>query len=216
MTMSDQLSAVAHDLRAPLTVITGTAAALRETAPAANREALDKIIGEAQRLGRMLENRIAAARMLENTPLDRQWMPVEDIVAGVLARLDSAIGSRHVDLAIADDAIAHIEPRLGELLLANVVDNAARYSASLDPIRIAAQRLEDRILIDIEDAGIGMPAHTRSDVSELARGKGLAVCRAIVVAHGGMFEISQRVAGGGTRVHVSIPDAEPRVELERE
>lgn len=207
MRISDQLSIIAHDLRAPLTVIAGTAGALRPAAASSTRVALDKIVTEAQRLGRMLENRVVAARLAEHVTFERQWMPIEDVVAGALARLDSSLGDRRVELAIAD-AIAHIEPHLGELLVMNLVDNAARYTTAAS-IWIGARRIGDRVVIDVEDAGDGIPDHVSTGATELARGKGLAVCRAITVAHGGSFEVTRRDAGG-TRVHVTIPDAEPQ------
>jgi two-component system sensor histidine kinase KdpD len=207
MRISDQLSIIAHDLRAPLTVIAGTAGALRPEAPSSTRAALDKIVTEAQRLGRMLENRVVAARLADNVSFERQWMPMEDVLGSALARLDSTLGERRVELAIAADAIAHVEPHLAELLVMNLVDNAARYSTAAS-IWIAARRVGDFVAIDVEDAGDGIPDHVAMGATELARGKGLAVCRAITEAHRGSFEVTRRDAGG-TRVHVTIPDAEP-------
>src|SRR5687767_14632573 len=192
MSMHDQLAAIAHDLRAPLTVIAGTAAALRRTASSDSRAALDKILHEAQRLGRMLENRLAAVRLQSDAHLDREWVAIEELAATALARLEASLGDRRVEVAIGGDAIGHLDARLGELVIGNLVDNAARYSPLSSPIVIAARRADDELVIEVEDGGPGLPRGIKLGDADLARGKGLAVCRAVAVAHGGALEIERR------------------------
>jgi two-component system, OmpR family, sensor histidine kinase KdpD len=215
MSMHDHLSAIAHDLRAPLTVIAGTAAALRRTATDESQAALDKILHEAQRLGRMLENRLAAVRLQDDKPLSREWVAIEELAATALARLEALLADRQVEVAIGSDAIGHIDARLGELVISNLVDNAIRYSPATSSLLVAARRGDGEVLIDIEDAGPGLPPQVKLGDAELARGKGLAVCRAVAVAHGGALEIERR-EGGGTRVRVRIRDGAKRPEIEPE
>src|SRR5688572_18116492 len=98
MPTPEQLAAIAHDLRAPLTVITGTAAALRRSAPEPLHIALDKILTEAHRLGRMLENRVAAARLQADVALEREWTPIEDLAGAALLRLEASLAAHRVEL----------------------------------------------------------------------------------------------------------------------
>jgi K+-sensing histidine kinase KdpD len=100
------LSAAAHDVRSPLTVISATVVTLRDKVSDEVRASLDKILEETQRLGRKLENRVAAARLTSRREVPREWVSIEELVGATLARHDAALGERSVGLAIDDDAVA--------------------------------------------------------------------------------------------------------------
>jgi two-component system sensor histidine kinase KdpD len=208
---------VAHDLRSPLSVITATAMTLRHGASEPTQTRLDKIIQETQRLTRMLQNRVVAVQV-SGTPatrgrnLHREWITVEELAGNALARLDSVLGERYVRLEIGGDVIAHIDARLGEVMIGNLLDNAARYTPAGAAITIRAEQVGTGVQIEVVDAGPGMPAQPRQPrqlPADLARGGGLAVCRAIAAAHRGSLELLVP-DGGGTIARVMIPDVEPR------
>src|SRR5262252_8416357 len=114
------LSSISHDLRTPLSVVAGRANVLRATAPDAQRRDLDTIIAEAQRLSRTLENLLAVTD--HERAANREWVPVEELVGAVLARLEPGLAGRNVSVDVPDNLLAHVDPVLGELLLANLVD----------------------------------------------------------------------------------------------
>jgi len=201
------LMSVAHDLRSPLTVISGTAMALRESAPGSSRAGLDKILRETQRLGRMLENRVVAALLLSGSPLRREWVTVEDLVGVALARTDASLDRRSVCVRIGDDVIANLDSSLGELVIGNLLDNAAQHTPPETWVELAARRGASDVVIEVADAGAGMVSGSHLDTAQLERGKGLAVCAAIASAYGGSLEILSR-DGGGTVVRFRIPDGE--------
>jgi two-component system sensor histidine kinase KdpD len=207
------LSAAAHDIRSPLMVISATVVTLRDKVSDEVRASLDKILEETQRLGRKLENRVAAARLTSGREVPREWVSIEELVGATLARHDAALGERSVGLAIDDDAVAHVDPVFGELLLSNLVDNALRYTGASGRIDISARRGKNEVVMEVADVGPGISAEAQLE-TQLERGTGLAVCRAIAVAYGGGLEVIAR-DGGGTIARVRIADREPMPRLDR-
>jgi K+-sensing histidine kinase KdpD len=212
------LSAVSHDLRTPLAVITGMATTLRETAEAASHEGLDTIVAESERLSRILQNLLTVTKVEAGAKPRREWVPIEEVVGTALMQLDDALAGREVDVRIADEAIAHIDPVLGELLLVNLLDNAAKHTPAGTPIDFTARREGTTAILEVADRGPGIPEGSERLVfdrffravpaSGTGVGLGLAVCRGIVVAHGGTIEAVRR-DGGGTVFRCTIPDGEP-------
>jgi two-component system sensor histidine kinase KdpD len=211
------LSAVSHDLRTPLAVITGMASTLRETAEVAAHEGLDTIVAESERLSRILQNLLTVTKVEAGAKPKREWVPIEEVVGTALMRLDDALAGRKVAIAIADEALVHIDPILGELLLVNLLDNAAKHTPAGTPIELSARREGASAVIEVADRGPGIPAGSEKQVFErffraaggtaAGVGLGLAVCRGITVAHGGTIEALPR-EGGGTVFRVALPDGE--------
>lgn len=212
------LSAVSHDLRTPLAVITGMATTLRETADVAARDGLDTIVAESARLSRILENLLTVTKVEAGAKPRREWVPIEEVVGTALRRVDDALEGRRVDVDIADDALAHVDPVLGELLLVNLLDNAAKHTPAGTPIELGARREGPSAILEVRDRGPGIPAGSERLVFErffraasgtaAGVGLGLAVCRGIAGAHGGTIEAVAR-EGGGTIFRVTLPDGEP-------
>ncbi len=213
---SSLLSAVSHDLRTPLAVITGAATSLRDDAAAltaaTRAELLDTIVEEAQRLERVLQNLLGITRVETGLVPAREWVPVDELVGAALARLDDVLGDRAVEVDAPADLLVPVDPVLFEHVLTNLVENACKHGAS--PIRIEARRGDGVIEIDVVDHGPGLPeggdAHLfekfyRAPNTRVAGvGLGLAVCRGIVEAHGGSIR-AERDAGGGARFRVLLP-----------
>lgn len=212
------LSAVSHDLRTPLAVITGMATTLRETAEIAAQDGLDTIVAESARLSRILENLLTVTKVEAGAKPRREWVPIEEVVGTALMRLDETLAGRDVDVTLADEALAHIDPILGELLLVNLLDNAAKHTPAGTPIDLSARREGTTAIIEVADRGPGIPAGSERLVFErffraapgtaAGVGLGLAVCRGITVAHGGTIQALPR-EGGGTVFRVTLPDGEP-------
>jgi len=209
------LSSVSHDLRTPLSVITGRASVLRATVREEHRRDLDTIVHEAQRLSRTLENLLAITEAYrENTP--REWIPVEELVGGVLARLESSLEGRPVEIEVPDDLLAHIDPVRGELLLANLVDHVATHTPPGSPIELTAKRDGHAVSIEVANRSAELRAvQAQQLVTQRvtrADGLGLAACHTIISNYGGTIEASERT-GGGTVFHVHLPDGEELPDL---
>ena len=209
------LSTVSHDLRTPLSVITGRASVLRETVREEHRRDLDTIIHEAQRLSRTLENLLAITEAYrETTP--REWVPVEELVGGVLARLESSLEGRPVNVEVPDDMLAHVHPVRGELLLANLLDHVATHTPAGAPIDLIAQRNGGAITIEVASHSAELlAAQAQQLVTQRAtRADALALdaCHTIISSYGGSIEASEG-NGGGTVFHIRLPDGEALPDL---
>ena len=211
---SSLLSAVSHDLRTPLAVITGAATTLRDDADRLSAEAkaelLSSIVDDAQRLERVLGNLLQLSRVEGGLVPNREMIPVEELVGAALTRLEDTIGTGRIELDVPADLVISVDAVLFEQVLINLIDNAVKHGAS--PIAICASRGSHAIAIEVRDRGPGVPEHVVPRLFEkFARastvpgaGLGLAVTRAIVAAHGGTIRFDHPV-GGGARFHLEVP-----------
>ncbi len=213
---SSLLSAVSHDLRTPLAVITGAATSLRDDAsrftPATRAELLDTIVHEAARLERVLQNLLGITRVETGLQPTREWVPVEELVGPALDRVAPLLGAWPVEIDVPGDLLVPVDPVLFEHVLINLVENSVKYGAP--PISIAARGVGDQVEIVVHDRGVGLPAGSESRIFEKffrapgtrvpGVGLGLAVCRGIVEAHGGTIT-ADTAPGGGARFRVLLP-----------
>ena len=127
-----------------------------------------------------------------------------------------------------DLPLLHVDPALFERVLCNLLENAEKYTPTGTPIDISASAVGEHIRIVIDDHGPGLPVNREQAIFQMfERGKkesatpgvglGLAICRAIVEAHGGTI-VGQTRAGGGARFIIELPRGEPPAieALERE
>ena len=221
---ADFTSSVSHELRTPLAQILlfGETLALgRVHDDAQRRAAADTIVREARRLMQMVENVLHVARAerrgnavhLDDVPLAPL---VREVVQG-FAPLAREAGMR-VEAELPDALVARAESGALRQILLNLLDNARRYGARGQVIRIGARADgADAVRLWVEDEGPGVPVHDRARVWEpfvrLARdrrqgdrtgsGLGLAVVADLVRALGGAVWIDD-APGGGARVGVRL------------
>lgn len=182
------------------------------------------IVAEARYLTTITENTLQLVR-LAGGPLDarREWESVEEIVGTVLALFrgrEPAMRIRaNVDAALP---LARGDATLLAQLLANLLDNACKYSEG--PIEVAVCARSDKLLVSVEDRGPGIAVEDegrlfepffrgRHETVERGAGLGLALCKAIAEAHGGELGMRRR-QGGGCCFTLTLPlDAQPFAEL---
>lgn len=218
---SSLLSSVSHDLRTPLAVITGATSSLLSEghvlAPDARRDLLVTVHQEAQRLTRLVRNLLDMTKLASGAlRLTKQWQPLESVVGAALARLDERLGDREVDVSVpAGLPPVPIDAVLVEQLFVNLLENAAKYTPPGSPIAISARAGDGEIVVEVADRGPGVPEDQRERVFEkfvrLSRdaagggaGLGLAICRAVVEAHGGRISVYDR-DGGGAAFRFTLP-----------
>jgi two-component system sensor histidine kinase KdpD len=212
------LSAVSHDLRTPLAVITGAATTLRDDSDRlsgeARHELASSIVEDARRLERVLGNLLQLTRVESGLVPRRELIPIEELVGGALTRLEDAIGDRRVQLDIAPELVVPVDPVLFEQVLINLIDNALKHGAP--PIELRAHRDGAMVVIEVRDHGRGVPLElgprlfdkfVRASTAPGA-GLGLAVVRAIVEAHGGRIDVDN-APGGGARFRIEVPAEHP-------
>ncbi len=210
---SSLLSAVSHDLRTPLAVITGAATTLRDDgdrlSPEIRAELLESIVDDARRLERVLANLLQLTRVETGLRPTREWVPADELVGAALTRLEDAIGDRQVQVDLEPDLMLWIDPVLFEQVLINLIENALKHGAP--PLSIRVAKAGAFVLLEVADRGAGLPADKPRLFEKFVRasaapgvGLGLAVVRAIVVAHDGTVVATDR-PGGGAVFRISIP-----------
>ena len=216
------LSAVSHDLRTPLTAITGAAStALQDDVRldgATRRELLESIRDEAERLNRLVNNLLDVTRLESGSlQLRREWIPLEELVGVALARLSKALGERKISTRLpADVPPVHVDGLLIEQVLINLLENAAKHTPAGQPIDIEARREGEHAVVEVADRGPGLPQGKEETIFDKffgvgtggGAGLGLTICRAIVEAHGGRIHGENRV-GGGAVFRFTLPAGEP-------
>ncbi|MEC5406949.1 sensor histidine kinase KdpD [Paraburkholderia sp. MPAMCS5] len=221
------LSAISHDLRTPLTTIVGFSSMLaqsrgREGAGDAvhegdrqrDDELVDAIHEEALRMTGIVTNLLDMARLQAGSlQLNRQWTLLEETVGAALRACRRVLTGHPVQVNLAADLpLLHLDAVLMERLFSNLFENAAKYTVPATPLAIGAQRVEADgrpfVRVTVDDNGPGLPAGMEARVFEkFTRGEkesakpgiglGLAICRAIVQAHGGGVGALNRVSADG-------------------
>ena len=215
------LDSVSHDLRTPLASILGSVTSVLEGEQLYDaderRNLLETIRDEAARMNRLIGNLLDMARVESGTlRLKRDWCEVADIVGAALARFTTRLGSRPVNVSISPDLpLVWADFVLIEQVIANLVDNALKYSPEGSEVEIAAGLRDGETEITVRDRGFGIPEDNLERVFDkfyrahqpgqtVGTGLGLSICRGIVEAHGGTIE-AQRRSEGGTAVTLVLP-----------
>jgi two-component system sensor histidine kinase KdpD len=221
---SSLLSSVSHDLRTPLAVITGSASAFLESSPsvdeASRRELVQTILEESERLNRLIRNLLDMTRLESGAvKLKKEWLALEEVVGAVLNRADSRLKNRDVRANLPSDLpLVPFDAVLIEIALTNLLENALKYGA--DPVEISARIQSGELVVEVTDRGPGIPASEIARVFEKFHragrdagpggvGLGLAICRAVIAAHGGRIWARNREQGGAAFCFTLPIDGEP-------
>ncbi len=204
------LSLVSHELRTPLAAIKATASGLLQEGAdwpePARRESLAAIDAEADRLGGLVSNLLDLSRLEAGAwrPL-KDWCDVAEVAGTALDRLPPSEAAR-VQLDVAPDLpLVQADYTQIALVLTNLLENAVKYTSAGSPISLSirpARNGQDEaaggVLVSVRDCGLGLapgeeervferfyrsPSHANGPVH--GTGLGLALCRAVVRAHGG-------------------------------
>jgi two-component system sensor histidine kinase KdpD len=217
------LSSVSHDLRTPLTVVTGAASALLDPSapkdPEQRRELLETIHEEGQRLNRLVRNLLDMTRLEAGAlRVNKELQPIEEVIGAALERTEDRLRGRQVHTHVpADLPLVPLDAVLIEQVLINLIENATKYTPPETPIDISAVARDGVIEVEVGDRGPGVALQDAERVFEKfyrAReagggvGLGLTICRGIVSAHGGRVWVERR-AGGGASFRFRLPLEEP-------
>lgn len=222
---SSLLSSVSHDLRTPLSVIKGAASALVESdtklEAGARRDLAKTIEEEADRLNRLVRNLLDMTRLASGAiQITKEWQPIEGVVGAALERLEEQLRGREITTHLSSDTpLVPIDGVLVEQLFINLLENAVKYTPEGSPIEISARQEDSNLVLEVADRGPGIPPESAQKIFEkfyrLPRerggggaGLGLAICRAIVEAHGGRIWAENR-EGGGASFCFTLPIAGP-------
>jgi two-component system sensor histidine kinase KdpD len=218
------LASISHDLRTPLSVIAGASSTLAERGAELDErsrfELAHSIETKARDMSELVSNVLDLMRFeAGQVVLRRDWQTLDDLVGSALSRIDERLKDYPVDISIPTDLPAvHVDANLVVQIFVNLLDNVVKYTPPGTRVHISAQADDELVRITVEDEGPGLPAAERARVFEkfqrgndegtiVGAGLGLAICRAVVRAHGGDIGAGER-PGGGARFQFTLPTTE--------
>ncbi len=227
------LSAVSHDFRTPLAVITQAATMLRDDgallSPAQKSEIVVSVCNEAERMDRLIANLLDMTRLTSGEiAMTREWVPCDELIGAALNIVKSKTSELNIQLDVPPHLpLVAVDPSLIEQLLANLFENAVKYAGSRATLEISARQGDNELMIDVADNGPGIPDGSEERIFERfyraapsqsgGTGLGLAICRAIIEIHQGQINASNRPAGGAVfRVTIPFVGTAPEIPSERE
>jgi two-component system, OmpR family, sensor histidine kinase KdpD len=205
------LSSISHDLRTPLSAITGAATTLLQKDVAFDRntraELLQTIQEEADHLNRIIKNVLDMTRLESGAiKINKEWQPLDEIVGVVLDRLGDRLNDHPVTVKLQGNLpLIPFDALLLEQVFMNLFDNAIKYSPKGTPLELSATESFYTVTIELADHGPGIPPGEEERIFEkFVRGRGagsgvglgLAICRTIINAHGGKIWAENRPEGG--------------------
>ncbi len=221
------LNSISHDLRTPLSTISGVLDSLEEAESGrgqvtleqpARLDLLQTAREEAHRLNRLVGNLLDMTRLEAGAlRLNLEEADAQDLIGASLARTSERLAGHPVHTSVPEDLPpVVVDFVLIEQVLVNLLDNAARYSPPGSPVDVSAARESPAsVQITVMDRGLGIPIEELDKVfNKFYRlrhpegsggiGLGLSICKGIVEAHGGTIHAEQR-AGGGSIFAVCLP-----------
>jgi two-component system sensor histidine kinase KdpD len=206
------LRSVSHDLRTPLVTIRGVSSELRSGNvfdDATREDLLDLVISEAERLDRLVANLLSLSR-IEAGALEPhlESVDLDEVVAGCAHRLRQLFAGSSLEVALDSDLpILLADPSLLDQVITNLLENAVQHGSN--HTCISARTVGDAedtpyVTVTVSDDGPGLGSIDRSRLFEpwnalgqnSLSGVGLAICKAIVQAHGGTITADESPRGG--------------------
>jgi two-component system sensor histidine kinase KdpD len=220
------LASISHDLRTPLAVIAGAGSTLAQHGASldeATRVQLARSVEiKAREMSELVTNVLELVRLESGqVVLRRDWQTLDDLVGSALTAYSDKLADHRIEVHLpAELPPVWVDATLIVQVFTNLFDNIAKYtppgtratvSAALEPER-------DFVRVTLDDEGPGLPAGDPARLFDkfqrgsdegtvVGVGLGLAICQAVVRAHGGEIE-AQRRPGGGARLTFTLPCTE--------
>ena len=209
------LRSVSHDLRTPLATIRTITSGLRGGTPydpATRNELLDLVAGEIDRLDRFVANLLHLSRVEAGALRPSiEMIDLHTLIDRAVARLGGVLAGRTVEIDAGELPPVPGDPTQLDLVLTNLLENAARHAPAGTTIAVEAAVDGDAVRLAVVDHGPGVDPAVEPDLFTAfavgrggATGIGLATCKAIVDAHHGTINAGE-TPGGGASFVVELP-----------
>lgn len=212
---SNLLRAISHDLRTPLTSISGNAMILMEKSILLNeterQEMYNAIYDDSMWLVNLTENLLSITR-IENGTMQLQIGAelIDEVFREALAHVDRQGAQHEISVELSDDLLmAKMDVRLIVQTIINIVNNAIKYTPKRSHIILSAEKQENMVCIRIADDGPGISDEAKKHLFDMfytagigkpdsrrGLGLGLSLCKSIVDAHGGTISVTDNVPQG--------------------
>lgn len=209
------LRSISHDLRTPLTSISGNASNLLSNGELfdakTKKQLYSDIYEDSMWLIDLVENILSITRIEEgrlNLRLSTELL--EEVVSEALQHISSRRTEHKITVQSQDEFIlVKVDAKLVMQVVINIIDNAIKYTQKDSKIQITLSRTKDWAFVCISDDGPGIPDEVKPHIFDMfysgakntadsrrSLGLGLALCRSIVTAHGGTLEVSDNLPHG--------------------
>jgi two-component system OmpR family sensor kinase len=210
----------AHELRSPLAALRLQVQGLQRAPDDATRQlAAERLLAGIDRATRLVEQLLMLARQQAQPSSGEPAQPVSlaALAAQVVAEAAPSAVSRHIDLGLGEadtgQVKGHAEPL--RILLANLVDNALKYTPAGGTVDVTVRRHAGQLVLAVEDSGPGIAETDRARVLDrfyrvpgsqaTGSGLGLAIASAIAQLHGGTLTLDSSPRLGGLRIALQLP-----------
>lgn len=216
---------VSHELRTPLVSILGAASVLDQIPEVARDERARSLVAtvhdEAARLDGDIQNLVAAARITAGVegPAAQMSDPV-DIVRTAIGQKKTQLAAHHVEVALAPGLpLLRVQSALVESALAQLLDNAAKYSPAGSTIKIGGVAEHDWVVLSVSDQGTGLTPDEQQRLGQRSfrsprhaatipgSGLGLWIANTFIAANGGRLDAESNGPGLGTTARIRLPAA---------
>lgn len=212
---SNLLRAISHDLRTPLTSISGNASILMEKSESLQEERKQQfyqsIYDDSMWLINLTENLLSITR-IENGKMRLQQTPelLEDVFQEAMEHVDKKIRDYKVSINVKDELLmARMDAKLIVQVIVNIVNNAVKYTPPGSSIKLDAHRHKEKVVVSISDNGPGISDEAKKHLFDMfytagkgssdnrrGLGLGLNLCRSIIAAHGGDIKVTDNKPTG--------------------
>lgn len=220
------LRSISHDLRTPLTSISGNAGILLSNEESIGREKRKKlyadIYDDSLWLINLVENLLSVTRIEDgsmNLNLTAELM--EEVIEEALTHINRKSVEHKITVRQSDDFIlAKMDARLIVQVIINIVDNAIKYTPENSEIVISAGKKDGMAVVRIADNGEGISEEAKARIFDMfytaaariadsrrSLGLGLALCKSIITAHGGVISVEDNIPCG-TVFQFTLPSEE--------
>ena len=225
------LSALSHDLRTPVTALAGLANTLNraDVTPEQHKELALAIEDQADAIHALVINLLDMAKLQSGgLNLNRQWVPLEEVIGSVLRSMSSRLAKHQVTTSLPFDLpLAQVDELLIARILSNLLENAVRYTPANSQINISARlhiaaSHQQEMELVVSDDGPGLPVGMEEKIFErFTRGQaesattgiglGLTLCREMIQAHGGSIHAESNVPHGAKFIVRWTQDSPPEL-----
>ncbi len=212
---ADLLRSISHDLRTPLTSISGNSSILlqseRKLDSKTTKQLYQDIYDDSQWLINLVENLLSVSRVTnDKMKLNRSDEVLDDIIDEAMHHIDRHAQNHIIEIKKSSEMIlVNVDVHLIIQVIVNLIDNAVKYTPEGSTIILETEKKDGKVFVKVSDNGPGISDEEKPHIFEMfyngkkdiydsrkSIGMGLALCKSIIEAHGGNIDVTTNYPNG--------------------